>query len=856
MIIKNKSNESRVLRDFLSFLRRKKKLRILSIIVLIGVICCSLVSYGVYLNRNKKIDGIVHFGADLLQTRGSFIGNLFYSFTSSPNQFVIDIKFKHLDRINALVDIANSTGFIEGILKTQEFPAKLTLNGIKYRVELSMTGQYLDHIGPDRNSFNVKVKDDKTIMGMSKFKLLIPATRGYLADWVGHEMQSREGLVVPRFDFVEVKINGENKGIFAIEESYNTDLIENNNLRDGIIFRPGLEKITVLNQGKIRKDINRQNRVTNLENIWQSYLNGEISPEDIFDLEKFAVDYATTDLISGLHSKFLLNLRYYYNPITNLVEPISREFGFMRNGYELIGKEKTNIFIKALYEDSELSVNDKKFHKKIFSSFAFQKLYAKNLERLSDVVYLDNFLILIEGEMTKKERIIYKDNPFYNYPKRFLYENQKMIKSFLHPPAQFVSGNLYTNSDKLIVSFINKSLLPVRINYVQINDSIILRPNDETYVHPSFYGILDSIELEGNCLEDSLISKISFCYNVIGIEDSVRCSIMSNINDVSISINPSTMSPSFLSLDFITIDTLTNQISVPEGFYTLSKTYSIPSGYNVKFSSGVNIDLTETGGLVSRSALFFQGTKNSPVVITSSNASNTGITVLNAEQTSSFRFVEISNLHNHSSPKWNLTGPITFYNSDVIFENCVFRDNLSGDDLLNIVRSSFEINQCLFENSLADALDADFCNGKIMSTVFINSGNDAIDISGSELEIHDVLIDGAMDKALSAGEKSTIRGVNVKITNSEIAICSKDQSEITLNSYHLENNQIGLVAFQKKSKFGPGYLKLSEGISINNTVDYLIELNSICVIDDVEVYSNNTRVKDLLYGVKYGKSSK
>lgn len=858
MIIKKK-DKNKIFTDVLFLLKKWNLRKFFYSSVLIVVILFSSVSYGIYLNRLKKIDSVVHFVADLIEVKFDFISNYLSTFSSKPNTFIIDIKFKHLDNINSLINIANKRGYITEDLKIDEFPAKITFNNNKYRVKFSLTGQYLDHIESDRNSFNVEVKDGQTIMGMSKFKLLIPNTRGYLADWVGHEMQKNEGLITPRFSFVNIKINGESKGVFAIQESYNTDLIENNNLRDGIIFKPGLNGITILNKKKINSDKLLKKRVESLKNLWQSFLNNQISPDAIFDLKKFAIDYATTDLISGLHSKFTLNLRYYYNPITNLIEPISREFGFMRNSYEINGRYKTKIFAKSLSDESQLSFTDKELHKKIFSSPTFQKLYFKNLNRISNKSYLDSFFKIVKSKMYEKEKLIYRESPFYSYPKRFLYENQKIIKDFLNPNDQLLFANLLLNYNDTSLEFTNTSSLPLRLNYILINDSIVSKPiSNNNIINPNYlnYNKSQVINFDFSNSENTTINNVTFFYNILGLENNNFNHRLSKINDVPIYFNPTTMSKSLLDLDFIINDSLNNVITLRKGKYILDKVFSIPSNYTVNFEAGVYLDLIKEGGLISHSKLNFNGTKTNPIVITSSDLSNSGVSVINAEDISNFNYVEIENLSNFSSNDWNLTGSLTFYNSDVIFNNCKISRNLSGDDLLNIFNSNFEIINSEFNNSFADALDADFCTGKIVNTSFVNSGNDAIDISGSKLQIENILVDKSLDKALSAGENSIINGDNVKIINSEIAICSKDLSEINITNYYLENNVIGVTAFQKKSKFGPGYLKLFNGTSKDNSIDYIIESNSICIVDKIKIIPNDKNVKDIFYGIKYGKSSK
>ena len=65
-----------------------------------------------------------------------------------------------------------------------------------------------------------------------------------------------------------------------------------------------------------------------------------------------------------------------------------------------------------------------------------------------------------------------------------------------------------------------------------------------------------------------------------------------------------------------------------------------------------------------------------------------------------------------------LTASVTFHESDVTIENCLFRQNREGDDFLNIIRSNFEILNSSFQNTFADALDIDFCTGRIASSTW------------------------------------------------------------------------------------------------------------------------------------------
>ena len=229
--------------------------------------------------------------------------------------------------------------------------------------------------------------------------------------------------------------------------------------------------------------------------------------------------------------------------------------------------------------------------------------------------------------------------------------------------------------------------------------------------------------------------------------------------------------------------------------------------------------------------------------------------VLNTKEKSVLDNVQFKNLSNPLKNGWELPGALTFYEADVSINNCMFLNNQRGDDYLNIIRSEFDINNTLFKDVKADAFDSDFSKGNIFNSSFINCGNDAIDISGNNLAIENIFMDNIGDKGISAGENSQMIVNNVRIENSEIAICSKDLSKIIVSNIMFINNQIGFTAFQKKSEFGPGSIEGSKVTMENIVIPYLIETHSNCIIDGKIKISSNDKVKDVLYGIKYGKNS-
>ncbi|MFT6048914.1 MAG: hypothetical protein ACI9KI_000642 [Patiriisocius sp.] len=139
---------------------------------------------------------------------------------------------------------------------------------------------------------------------------------------------------------------------------------------------------------------------------------------------------------------------------------------------------------------------------------------------------------------------------------------------------------------------------------------------------------------------------------------------------------------------------------------------------------------------------------------------------------------------------------------------------------------------------------------------FYNSGNDGVDVSGSQLILENVLIQNPSDKGISAGEASTMSGNNITVENGEIGIVSKDFSTISFTDVTLNNTRLGFSAFQKKPEYGTASITINRISQLNNETNYLIERESRLIIDDILMPTVSNKVIDQMYGNEYGKSSK
>ena len=113
----------------------------------------------------------------------------------------------------------------------------------------------------------------------------------------------------------------------------------------------------------------------------------------------------------------------------------------------------------------------------------------------------------------------------------------------------------------------------------------------------------------------------------------------------------------------------------------------------------------------------------------------------------------------------------------------------------------------------------DYSNGTISNSKFDNINGDAIDTSGSIVKIKNLEIENIGDKAISAGEKSTITADSIKIKNSKIGIASKDTSKFIGQRIQIKESLLfDLAAFNKKSIYKGGSINLQKSFIENKII--------------------------------------
>jgi hypothetical protein len=146
--------------------------------------------------------------------------------------------------------------------------------------------------------------------------------------------------------------------------------------------------------------------------------------------------------------------------------------------------------------------------------------------------------------------------------------------------------------------------------------------------------------------------------------------------------------------------------------------------YQLHILPGTNIDLVASSKIISYSPVIIKGDSNNMIKIHSSDNTGEGILVIKASGQSFMDFVDFREQNIMNTSQEGVSSVLTFYESDIIIENSVFSSNLA-EDVINIIRSEFSIDNITIKDSLSDGIDLDFSNGSILNSEFFNIGNDS-----------------------------------------------------------------------------------------------------------------------------------
>lgn len=778
-----------------------------------------------------------------------------------------------------------------------EVPALLPWRGKVLKASIRLKGDRVDHLSSDKWSFRVQLKGDATLLGMKCFSLHQPRTRDSLYEWIFHQILIREGVIGLRYDFVNLTLNNRDLGIYALEEHFDKRLVEAQRRREGPIvrFREDLHwqfhvehrkqakfwtapypleplrfkntsglvesaQIDVFNSKRWKADPERQALRRRAIAMLEALRRGTLAAHEAMDVEKTARFLAICDLFRNRHALSWNNMRFFFDPVTSRLEPIGFDASSPEERHDPIGCDG-GPWVGRQPSDPPLPLECNLFvPKRLLSDPVLFVAYVRALDRLSRPPWLQGHFTELEGRLvplrdTLRSEPLQSEAFEYLSQQDFYAAQQEQIRLRLHRQQALRAYHSASAAGKLVLSLASIQPFPVEVLELRSSDGRRYRPVvGEDVILPGRVPLSSPVErrlsfapLPGVPASPGP-TTLTLIHRLLGLDERREVTVLDGeglpIEALRVHLPSSitTGSPPFLRRNEETGD-----LHVLPGDWTLDVPLVIPGGGLLHCGPGTRLDLRSKAFIVSYRALQLVGTAEAPITIESSDGTGQGLVVLGAHRPSLLEHVTIRDMSCPSRSGWTLTAGLTFHESPVVIDACRFLNGRS-EDALNLVRTNFELRNCRFEGSASDAFDADFCEGKIFDTRFTACGNDAIDVSGSKVSLRRIVVDGAGDKGLSAGEDSRVDARFLEIRKVKIGLASKDRSVLEAQDLIIMGGEVGLAVYEKKSEFGPAEMRVNRLSMSDVRRPQLIERNSILLLDDETIEGRQEAVLSLLTG--------
>lgn len=739
----------------------------------------------------------------------------------------INIPKSAQDSLDNYRRIALEQGVISTDLK-EYVKAYVEINGEKAPVELRLKGDWIDHVETGKVSYRIKMGDGYSYDGLRTFSIQHPQARSYAMEWFAHQLFEEEGLLTTRYEMIPVFINGENCGVYAMEEHFDKQLLEARKRREGPIMKfdesgmwatnkhmkvtgdflgaPVIEsaEISVFKKGRTKRTPTLFAQFKEAQINMQKYRTAAPNVEEFMDLETTAKYLALLELTNGKHGLTWHNQRFYFNPITQKLEPIAFDCFMDMN---MLFKQHSLVALK------EPSDHEYILTRGILKDPKVLERYEYYLKKYSDPDYLKGIYKKLDSRIKKVEKLLNYEYPNVKVAKDYFEYNRKSIAKDLSKVKNANQGSNYVASfGKLPDNFIFEEIA-LKANLEKYNaDSSAQMSLRNFHTH--------AIEVIGYTVKGDGVGMIPITPVTLkaygeGTIQVVRFPVKprrihykaANCGDRVFKHNPEEWPVARVQKSIWNVNTDEN---VKEKVYTISgklvlnKGLIIPAHKTLVIAAGAEIILGPGAYLVSHAPISAKGTKDNPIIVRGTSETTQGFVCL-SNQPSSLSHVLFDNLGTMTESNWRLTGAVTFYNAKVSLDNCEFKNN-HCEDALNTINCNVDMNACTVDNTYSDGFDADFCTGTVSNSTFSNTGNDCIDFSGSSFKIDNCIIINSGDKGISGGEGSNVEVLNCTINGAQIAVASKDKSKVVVKNIRIDVAHTAYSVYRKKVEYGPAIL--------------------------------------------------
>ncbi len=764
---------------------------------------------------DRKLKDLGHPG--LRRFAHQVVVNYPKGFAVDPVELEIRVNEKELDHLQTVVDDARARGVI--IPEGNEYVgAEVIGPDGSFKAKIRIKGKLTDHVKGEKWSFRVVAKKDGGFQGMQRFSLQHPGTRNYLYDWFFHRIMEGEGVIALRYGFIRLLFNGDDLGIYAYEEHFGPELLENNERLKGPIFRfdPGLywehrlnemqklklnepyaeyqaASVDAFRTNAMNKDPEARGHFEEAVGLMDAFRRGKLTASQVFDADKLARRHAILDLIGGHHSMDFSDVKFYYDPVAQRIEPVSYE---SFSAFPIRTLAGSNKYVGKTLETQDL-------HEAYFNDPVLFRAYVHHLERISRTSYLDSVFNALGPALDTASAIIYQEFPWKELDRRIFENNQKVIRRLLDVPKGFHAHVQDRQGDTLEILAVPIEALPLEVHGLRVEGGELIAPLEPVIIPCRLAGRMGEPMLLRFLVPAPATNEpapvMSINYSVLG------ASVQHDLEVFPFALNEQIAEASLGAMSamdmrkvpFLQVDEERRMIYIKPGSWTLEKDLMIPAGYELRGDAPLEIDLQKGARIISRSPLILKGVPERPIRITSTDQSGGGILVIDAGSGSRWDHVEVEGL----GPVADQRTMIVFQNAPVRMRNC----RLGGEatrDLLQLVRTNAQLIDCTLAGG-RDQVSTTYCQVKMQGVMAYSAKDDGLVFHGGMADLRNVRLENVQGTAVKVRAYAEVKITDMSSTEVGRGIDLAEGAKLTLEVATVQTPGIGLVVDKASTRYGP-----------------------------------------------------
>lgn len=706
------------------------------------------------------------------------------------------------------------------------YKADLLVDGVATAVKVRLKGDSILHYAAELPSLRVRFKDPSS--RYMEVDLMQASFRSFHWDILVRQMLAQTRILIPQMKLIDFNIMGVQKP-FIMEELLPYDKMENYARRDGLVFAfddglatSNLEKyyqseseIDARNifslqymKPKIKGPLNFSSDVYStalltLANTLRASRANSIG----YDPEIFGEYLAHAEFWCAAHTTYLHNIRLFWDPAAQSFSPI---------WWDARPGSCANSIFRSEFALILLS------NEEILASFKrnFNNLYSVR-EKLFDTL--------------RRNQIDMRSYDFPEFP-------AALIQSSIEQRYSHIRSLELSEIVEMLQTIRKTSARSGKILGLQKSSIVPIRRVEYDAEIGEDYSTFHCSNRKSNLYEFNF-TKLDFERADYEKKSKKTC--------LEADLEQTESGVEFLTFkvkqsDFNRLEAITKQNSkIPrldgtENF--IEEDIIVLPGETLTLQPGTKLNFAEGAGVYVYGQIKVLGTSERPVTIKGvKNSTWAGLHVLNTNYLKK-RSNKVSHLNVINAARSSRDTCVTFVNTKVDIDGLSI-DNCAAEDSLNMIYTDAKINDLSISGAESDGFDADFSKIFLERGRFIDIGGDALDFSGSTIEIISSDMSKITDKAISIGELSNGYLSNVQIKDVDFGIVVKDGSDIVAKSISASEIRKYTYATYIKKKYLGG-----SSLTVKNAepgYSYLSQKNTTLRIDNVLKDSIKLNVADL-----------